>query len=601
MPFDTDILSLTKGLADTAYAELTAFFATVGHSPSAAQWDAICDLLDHLERAAKGTLPTALYVSAIPAGTGKSQSLAAFARASMTNPEHAGTGMLILVNRKAEAADMAGEMQDYRDKLCIYTSEPKTNELGTHEIADQAQVCIATQAALKATLKTVQGAPFSAASRFHYRGGRRAVICWDESFAFNRPVTLDADTVGGLARAMRRQSEDAANTLKRWTSDLDACPGGLCPVPDFEALGVDFRRLEDDAGDQDELVSQAKALAVISGDAGFVTRQGSTSILITHYPEIPRNLMPLVVTDASARVNQSYKQMERSVPLVWLRDAPKTYHNMSIRIVPTAASRSVYRDAKTFRGRDLIDMAARYVASVPDEDVLIIGYKGHFAIRGVDQTDIEEAIKARLKPEDRDRVHYLTYGRHTATNAFKHCKRVLLMGLNFLPKATGYAACGAALDLDLINEHPTEDQIKGMQSGMLMDTTLQALLRGNARMGVGGDCGQMEAVIPQTKQTGLSRSDYQTMFPGVTITEDIVLLPPKPLKGRLKDLDAIVVRRLEAGARQMTNASLREEMDMSERNFRALVKKPEWRARIAQLGLNPQQLNGRMMGLRLVA
>lgn len=249
MPFDTDILSLTTGLADAAYAELTAFFATVGHCPSAAQWDAIRDLLDHLERAANAALPTALYVSAIPAGTGKSQSLAAFARALMANPEHAGTGMLILVNRKAEAADMAAALQDYRDKLCIYTSEPKTNELGAHEVADKAQVCIATQAALKATLKTLQGAPFSAASRFHYRGARRAVICWDESFAFNRPVTLDADTVGGLARAMRRQSEEAANTLKRWTSDLDACPGGLCPVPDFEVLGVDFRRLEDDAGD----------------------------------------------------------------------------------------------------------------------------------------------------------------------------------------------------------------------------------------------------------------------------------------------------------------------------------------------------------------
>ena len=111
----------------------------------------------------------------------------------------------------------------------------------------------------------------------------------------------------------------------------------------------------------------------------------------------------------------------------------------------------------------------------------------------------------------------------------------------------------------------------------------------------------MDAVIPRTKQTGLSRSDYQTMFPGVTITEDIVLLPPEPLNGRLKDLDGIVVKRLEANEQQMTNASLREELGMSERNFRALVKKPEWQARRAQLGLNPQQLNGRMMGLRLVA
>ena len=53
--------------------------------------------------------------------------------------------------------------------------------------------------------------------------------------------------------------------------------------------------------------------------------------------------------------------------------------------------------------------------------------------------------------------------------------------------------------------------------------------------------------------------------------DDTILMPPKPLKGRLKELDAIVVRRLEAGEREMTNASLREEMGMSERNFRALV------------------------------
>ena len=38
---------------------------------------------------------------------------------------------------------------------------------------------------------------------------------------------------------------------------------------------------------------------------------------------------------------------------------------MTIRIVPTAASRSVYRDTKTFRGRDLIDMAVRYIEAVP--------------------------------------------------------------------------------------------------------------------------------------------------------------------------------------------------------------------------------------------
>jgi hypothetical protein len=109
----------------------------------------------------------------------------------------------------------------------------------------------------------------------------------------------------------------------------------------------------------------------------------------------------------------------------------------------------------------------------------------------------------------------------------------------------------------------------------------------------------MEAVIPQTKQTGISLAVYRRMFPGVSIVEDTVLMPPRPLKGRLADLAEIVVRRLEAGETEMTNLSLYEELGMAKGNFGKLVTRPEWQAYVAQLGLNPQRLPGRMMGLRL--
>jgi hypothetical protein len=603
MPFDaTDILSCTAGLADTAYDRLTRFFQATNHRPSNQQWIAIRDLMDHLEQAANGQLDPALYLSAIPAGTGKSTSTAMFAQTLMDSPNHGDVGMVIFVNRITEAEDMAKMIgPQYRDRLSVLTSDTAVSALGGHADANDAQVCFATQEALKRTLKATAGASFANASLFHYRGSRRAIVAWDESFAFNRPVVLDADTVAGLAKAMRMQSPEAATTLKRWSLDVDTLTG-LCSVPDFEGMGVDFSRLEDDVGGSDELVSVAKALAVISGDEGFITRQGAAAALVTHYPEIPASLMPLVVTDASAKVNPSYAQMARTRAVRWLVDAPKTYRNMAIRLVPTAASRSVYRDLKTTRGRDLLDLSVRYIESVPaGETVLVIGYRGWFKMKGVDETNLEDALRKRLKPEDNKRTAYLAYGRHTATNDYKHVRHVLLMGLNFIPKAASYAASGAALDLNLKNQHPTEDQVKTMQSGLLMDSTLQALLRGNARNGVEGDCGDMEAVIFQTTQTGISVGDYRRMFPEVRVITDTVLIPSKPLKGRLKELEGIVTRRLGAGDREMTNASLCGEMDMSERNFRALVQKPEWQERRAQLGLNPQQLSGRMMGLRLVA
>jgi hypothetical protein len=599
MPFD--ILSRTSGLADTAYADLATLFAFLGHTPSSQQWAAISDLLEHLQQAADGQLPPALYVSTIPAGTGKSQSIAAFARALLDDPGRTHAGMLILVNRIVEAKDMAEAIgAEYRDKLCVITSDHNVNDLGAHAEAAEAQVCIATQAALKSTLKRTVGG-FSAASRFHYRGGRRALVAWDEAFTFNRPVVLDADTVLGLVRAMRRQSNGAADTLKRWSADLDGL-AGLIDVPDFEGLGIDFQRLEDEVGDRDDLVAQVKALAVVSGDRGYVSRQGPTSAVITHYPEIPRSLMPVVVTDASARVNRSYTQMARKVPVKWLKDAPKTYDDLTIRVVSTAASRSVYRDMKTHRGRALLDAFAGYIRSLPaGEEVLVIGYKGWFAMKGVAERQLHKALLARLTPEDQARVHYLEYGRHTATNDYKQVKHVVLMGLNFIPRAASHAACGAALDLDLKGEHPTEHQIAAMERGLLMDSTLQALLRGHARVSVNGGCGEMEAIIPMAKRTGLSQGELQMIFPGAAIVEDTVLMPPKPLKGRLADLDAIVRRRLEAGETEMTNASLYAELKMAKSNFHRLVSKKEWQARLAQLGLNPQPLKGREMGLRLVA
>jgi hypothetical protein len=444
-------------------------------------------------------------------------------------------------------------------------------------------------------------APFDAASRFHYRGCRRAIIAWDEAFQFKRPVVLDTDAVGNVAKAMRRQSAEAAHTLKQWAAETDQLKG-LASVPDFEPLGVDFERLEEDVADNAETVAQVKALAVISGDQGFISRQGNSSGIVTHYPEIPASLMPLIVTDASAKVNPSYAQMALKMPVRWLIDAPKTYRNMTIRLIPLSGSRSVYRDRRKTTGRDLLDMAARYLASVPtEEDVLVIGYKGRFNIQGVRESNLEDALLSRLKQDDRSRVRYLTYGNHTATNAYKNVKHVLLLGLNYLPKAAGHAASGAALDLNLKDEHPTDAQIRAMQSGLLMDSTLQALLRGNARIGVDGDCGVMEAVIPQTNQAGISEEDYRRMFPGVNIVQDRVLMPSVPLKGRLEQLAAIVTRRLKTGETEMTNQSLYTEMDMKAGNFAALVKKPEWHTFIAALGLRPQRLKGTARGLRLIA
>jgi CRISPR/Cas system-associated endonuclease/helicase Cas3 len=120
MPFD--IHTRTAGLATDAFAQVTAFFAGTSHRPSQEQWDAIHDLLDHLEQAALGDLERAVYLSSIPAGTGKTTALVKFAETLMDNPIYADTGMLITVNRITEAEDMAKTLGQHRAKLCVIIS-----------------------------------------------------------------------------------------------------------------------------------------------------------------------------------------------------------------------------------------------------------------------------------------------------------------------------------------------------------------------------------------------------------------------------------------------------------------------------------------------
>jgi len=298
-PLPADALPTT--LAAAARADMEGIFRAGGHRPSAAQWDAIDDYLKHAERAADGCLKLAVYLSAIPPGTGKSVAVAAIARAIARSADHDGVGVLIAVNRLSEARDMADALKDQKAKLCLIVgrnSAPEMQPLGGHLEPGLAQIVLTTQSALKETLR--QSKDFNAAQRYFYRGERRQVVLWDEAIAFNRPVVLDSDAVVKLAGALRRQSPDAAAALKRWSSDLDSNPAGICAVPDFVGLGVDFMRLEQDA-DTDEQAAQARALSIISGETGHILRTNSNAAsLVTYVPELPTSLLPLIVTDASA-------------------------------------------------------------------------------------------------------------------------------------------------------------------------------------------------------------------------------------------------------------------------------------------------------------
>ena len=604
MPLDSTHAAFPATIAKEA---LEAQYAEAGHYPNDEQWDAIEDLLEHLEKAARGHLPTAVYVSAIPAGTGKSTSLQAFAGALCSTPAFSHIGMLIACHRVDEVEAMAQALQAHRDRLCVIVGDKNvaTLALGDHTNANEAQIVITTQAYLKLAFGTFRH--LESVGKYHYLGRRRAVVCWDEALRFNRPVVISGDAVTGLVALLRRQSIPAADALLVWGAGLVSSPPGVCQVPDFEGMGVDFRRLEDDASDSSELAAQAKALGDLSGEKGWLMRDNlGQSVVVTHVQEIPNGLMPVIVTDASAAEGvhrEAYVQMGTTKPVRFLKEAPKTYANLTLRIVPTAASRSTYKDGKSTKGLELIEMTVRYIRRVAPESVLVVSYGKSMRMKGVAQATIAGAINARLTPQEAERVRHITWGRHTATNEHRDVAHVVLTGLNFTPSSAAYAASGAALNLPMKSErkgdHPTLEQVEDMRRGMLRDSTFQAILRGNARKALDRDCGKTEVVIFQTAQTGLSRAEYAGMFPGVVIVRDDSLLPQKPLKGNALKLSKIITRLREAGEVELRDPDLRTQMGMTPKDYRELTTRPDWEAWLISTGWIKARLKGMVGGLRV--
>lgn len=606
MPLD---MTPTAFPATIALEALKAQYDAAGHYPSTEQWDAITDLLEHLESAARGHLANAVYVSAIPAGTGKSTSLQAFAGALCSTPSFGHVGMLIACHRVDEVEAMALALQPHRDRLCVIVGAKNvaTLAMGDHSDADGAQIVITTQASLRLAFGTYRH--LESVSKYHYLGRRRAVVCWDEALQFNRPVVISGDTVTGLVRLLRYQSGPAADALILWGASLVAAPPGVCQVPDFEAMGVDFRRLEEDASDSSELATQAKALKDLSGDEGWLLKDNSTqSVVVTHVREIPDGLMPVIVTDASAAKGihrGAYNQMGTTKPVRFLKEAPKTYTNLTLRIVPTAASRSTYRDTKSTKGLELIEMTVRYIRRVSPERVLVVSYGKSMRMKGVAEATIAEAITARLTPQEAERVRHITWGRHTATNEHRDVAHVVLTGLNFTPSSAAYAASGAALNLTMKtaneSDHPTHEQVEDMRRGMLRDSTFQAILRSNARKALDGDCGKTTVVIFQTAQTGLRMDEYAGMFPGVVILKDSTSLPQKPLKGNALKLAKIISGHREAGTMELRDPDLRAEMGMASKDFRKLINREDFEAWLASTGWIKARLKGTVKGLRVTS
>ena len=181
-------------------------------------------------------------------------------------------------------------------------------------------------------------------------------------------------------------SEGLVNQLKQDLDRLSAWPKDtLFTMRDYEAeFGVDREDLVGCVGWQHALRGMAMSLAMLQGKTGIIRadpRDNSNSLL-TYTQDLPDDLAPMVITDASGRVRQTYlewKLSNRPVMLEVSPPAPKSYSNLKIHQWNRGRGKRSWARGDTpeleARRQELLSGLEQWLNRKPEEDYLIVHHR----------------------------------------------------------------------------------------------------------------------------------------------------------------------------------------------------------------------------------
>ena len=558
---------------------LRAFFDGQGHRPSDEHWVALWAIARTMEAMLDGTCPAKVHLSACDPGVGKSRTVIHLARELVADEARRHAGMIVSVFTLAEAAAMADAMHDIRDSLCVLTSDADTNARGGAE-ANDAQILITTQSRLG---RLTEGRPFASVTSFFYQGRPRACRVWDESVLPGAVIVIGADALIRMASRLRGLSPALVAALYQFGSQLlDVADGTVIDVPDFGAdSGVSLHdlvvHLAADNGTEARATDRdtAAGLLIVAGRRVGVRRDGrSGSAMLTFREELPADLLPMLVLDASGRVRETYALWQESrQALELLPAAVRDYGPLTVKVWRTSGAKSGWEKG----GERLVDGIVATIVTKPDEAWLVVVHKPNVAVG-----DIARSIRSRLPAEVRDRVSFTTWGRHTGANSWADVPNVILAGTLFYPASYTTGLHHLCANLPVAEGLVGPAELDRMTRGEHRHLILQAICRGQVRRSDGARCQPMTAYIIASPRSGIA-GELPRVFPGCTVEAWEPL--QVEVKGKLKEAIGCLTEAFEGGRVEVSYSEVCAAIGLDKGNFSARIAKADaWKAAIDGLG-----------------
>ncbi|MCL4182795.1 MAG: hypothetical protein KJ011_05040 [Burkholderiaceae bacterium] len=434
-------------------------------------------------------------------------------------------------------ARRAGCLEGLADKIGMHHSYSDAVFPPT-EGNERRQFLLVTQAQLSASSK--------AETVLAHESGADRLVIWDESLLPSSVFAIDLqEAFGGAAAVLSDATFHAAvSEAAAWFTDaqdrllsaqsIDATEGAVISLPPID--DEKHKRLRSSIASHRYSDVLLPLLDMAGGKVRVNPRrnaEGSKGAVVTFRVSVPDSLERIVILDASFPINRLYEVDRRVTP--WTESPSvrhlageldlqhlKDYSQVTIRHMRRGGGRSSVENDLVRGGGKLMADVVRLIDEVPsDESVLIFTFKH----RGR-SADLPAALRASLKKggvdldakvpvgkdgQLRSRINIATWGQECGTNAFAHCKHVILLGvlrLSFGELLGRYLA--ASENLGAAYPKTTEEEV---MLGHLGHSIYQAASRGASRStDAQGNAGEMNLWLVEADPR--IREEIEKVMPG---------------------------------------------------------------------------------------
>lgn len=217
----------------------------------------------------------------------------------------------------------------------------------------------------------------------------------------------------------------------------------------------------------------------------------------------------------------------------------------------------------SWKANTLVDGIASTINTKPDEQWLVVHHQ-----TGINM-DLPDQVRSLLVG-DSDRVHFLGWGSHDATNEFANVSNVILAGTLFYRTSRCEALGRLVSDRPSADGEYSEDDRREIELGEHCHLILQALCRGSVRRCVGNVCAPCDAYIIASVRSGIP-SMIKNIFPGCRV------MPWRPVAravgGKVAEALRFITEQLASDpGRLLRFVDVAKAIGMDRSNFRRSVR-----------------------------